>query len=113
MYDEDDEVDDLNEDNIYDLNYLAEYGVDSAMISDQRWEDILAVRSIKAANPEYPHILKVINYTPSGLQEQEEWLRENCREAWKRIGWNSSCSYTVAIGFASHVDAILYRLRWH
>lgn len=103
--DEDEESDDLND--------LAEYGVDSAIISDQKWEDFLAILKIKEKNPELPHILKVVRYTPANLLEQKEWLAENCRAYFKQLGWHSACSYTVAIGFVSHVDAILYRLRWH
>ncbi len=106
--DEDEEEDEITD----DLNEMAEYGVDSALISDQKWEDLIAFNGIRARYS-YPHILKVINYTPRSLQEQEEWLAENCREKWERIGWSSGCSYTVALGFKNHIDAVMYRLRWN
>jgi hypothetical protein len=109
---EEDDDEEYTEENTPDLNYLAEYGVDSVLISDQNWEDKLAIMNIRSKYP-YPHILKVINYTPATLKDQEEWLTENCRAEWKRIGWQASCAYTVAIGFTNHIDAVLYRLRWN
>lgn len=84
---------------------------DGTLLTDDIWEDRLAFNGIRAKYPDQ-YIMKVVRYGSSTFGELEEWCQDNCRDQWKKIGWSSGCSYTVAIVFWSHVDAIIYRMRW-
>lgn len=111
--DEWEDEEDEDEDEDYDPldDYDSEYGYEGTLVDDDVWEDRLKYNGIRAKYPDQ-HIMKVIGYTGHNFVELDEWLKDNCRQPYKRIGWASGCSTTVAVVFWDTTDAILYRMRW-
>lgn len=104
---EDDE--DVYEDGLDDVG--TEYGYNGTLVEDDVWEDHLKYQGIRDKFPTQ-HILKVSGYTGRNFSELDEWLSENCRAEYRRVGWSSGCSTTVAVVFWNHIDAVLYRMTW-
>jgi hypothetical protein len=107
---DDDEDEDLDLDHGLD-EVGTDYGYEGTLIDDDVWEDRLKYNGIRAKFPTQ-HIMKVIGYSGRSFLELDEWLEENCRDQYKRIGWASGCSTTVAVVFWDSTDAVLYRMRW-
>jgi len=80
-------------------------------LEDDDWEDQSAIADLQAKHEGW-YITKLNRYTPRILADIEEWCSTNCRGEWKKAGWHSGCSYTVALCFAEKSDAVFYRLRW-
>lgn len=79
---------------------------------DDDWEDKEALARIRSKIPPEWHLVKMLRYTPALMREVDEWLAENCRGEWKKHGWSTGCSYSVAISFSTLPDAVLFKLRW-
>jgi hypothetical protein len=107
--DEDEDEDEEWEDPLDPVG--TEYGYEGSLVDDDVFEDRLKYAGIRNQYPTQ-HILKVIRYTGRSFVELDEWLKENCRGTYKRIGWASGCSTTVAVVFWDTTDAVLYRMRW-
>jgi hypothetical protein len=106
--DEDDDEDEY-EDGLDEVG--SEYGYEGTLIDDDVWEDALKFKGIRDKFPTQ-HIMKVVGYTGRNFVELDEWLKENTRQEYRRVGWASGCSTTVAVVFWDATDAILYRMRW-
>ncbi|MFP5432709.1 MAG: hypothetical protein ACLGIM_06265 [Alphaproteobacteria bacterium] len=85
---------------------------DEDFLGEDEWEDLYGFQHAKAKLPENWHLIKVENFQGQTLAEMDEWLSENCRWEYRRVGWSSGCAYTVAVGFEHHRDAVHFRLRW-
>lgn len=84
---------------------------EGTLLPEDMWEDTLAINGIREKYPDQ-YIMKVIGYRETTFGEIQEWLEDNCRGKWVKHGWSGYCSYTVAVIFWDHTDAILYRMRW-
>ena len=110
--DEDDEFDDLDP-----WVSTDDYGyADATIIGTDTWEDQAGLAELKAylKLPEDWFLVKVVNFGRAGrtLKEMEEWLAENCLKPYRRVGWSSSCSTKVAVGFSDPNEAFFFKLRW-
>lgn len=82
------------------------------MLGEDDWEDKPGYQALKAAMPKGWSMVKVVNFTTNKLSEIEAWLAQECRAAYKRVGFRSGCSYNVAVQFEDGVDAIMFKMRW-
>lgn len=73
------------------------------------WEDTQAIAAERAKLPGW-FFMKIEGYVPQTFPKIEKWCLENCTHDFKKIGWHSGCSYTVAIAFEHWQDAMLYKL---
>jgi hypothetical protein len=85
---------------------------DDYLFEDDDWEVSEFPENIKQQYPGY-YCLKITNFNSSTLSDILEWCKSNMtRGEWKRVGWNSDCSYSVGIVAENNIDASLFKLRW-
>lgn len=82
------------------------------LLSDDDWEDREAIEQIKRRMPAGWHLIKVVNFNYRTLSEIDDWCRQYSTGDFKRVGWNSGCSYTVGVMFAEDCDAVYFSFRW-
>lgn len=80
--------------------------------ADEDWDDSVMLPNILKNHPEFEHILRIRAFSATTLRDIDEWLSDNCREAYKRIGWSAGCSSSVGVLFSDITDALLFKLRW-
>ena len=95
-----------------DTDELDDGDDESELMTDDSWEDHPGFIALKAKMPAGWHIVKIINYTYALLQEIDQWLKNECRAKYKRVGFSSGCSTKVAVEFEDLVDATMFKLRW-
>lgn len=81
-------------------------------IGDDEWEDGPAVERIMAELGPGWYVVKVTNFTENTLADIDEWCKANCQAPFKEVGWDSGCSYTVAVALSNHTDAVMFKLTW-
>lgn len=106
----------IDEDNIDDDDdfdaYDDEDDYDYELLNEDEWEDHPGYQRIKAAMPPGWYIVKLINFSWRDMAEMDQWCADNCRAAYKRVGFTSGCSTKVAVQFEDLVDATYFKLRW-
>lgn len=89
-----------------------DYEEDDYLYNEDEWEDDDFPLNLKEQYAGY-HLLKIVNFNGSTLDEVKAWLVENCtRGDFKQVGWYSSCAYSVGVVIQHPVDAMMFRLRW-
>lgn len=73
------------------------------------WEDTKAIAAERSKLPGW-FFMKIEGYVPTTFPKIEKWCKENCAHRWRKVGWSSGCSYTVAVAFEHWQDAMLYKL---
>jgi uncharacterized protein YggL (DUF469 family) len=77
-----------------------------------KWEDIPEFQRIRKAMPAGWLMVKMVNFTHSSMSEIDQWLKTQPVKKFKKIGFTTGCSYSVAVQFESHVDAVMFKMRW-
>ena len=99
-----------DDDDLDDDDYIDDE--ETELMTDDSWEDHPGFIELKAKMPRGWHIVKIINYTYAMIQEIDQWLKDECRAKYKRVGFSSGCSTKVAVQFEDLVDATMFKLRW-
>lgn len=81
------------------------------MFEEDDWEDEFEYENIKRQYTGWT-IIKLENFTVASLNKCLDWCQSNVSGIFKKIGWNSGCSYTVGIAFQDFSDAAIFKLRW-
>lgn len=86
---------------------------DLASIYDEDdWEDQDFVESIHNKFPNW-YLVKMLGFNASTMTPVEEWCNANVKfGSFKKVGWDSGCSYSVGVVFESSKDAMMFKLRW-
>lgn len=89
--------------------YFEDYG---DLLGEEQWEDHPAARKLYDAMPKGWLMVKVVDWNIRSMSEMEQWLKDNCRANFSKVGFRSGCSYNVAVQFEDVVDATMFKLRW-
>lgn len=100
---DDDDLEDEDEDDDYDYGDL---------LGEDEWEDHPAAKKLYADMPKGWVMVKVVDWNIHRMSSVENWLKDNCRAQFAKVGFRSGCSYNVAVQFEDVVDATMFKLRW-
>lgn len=101
-----DEMFEPNKDGFLDPN------APNALYEEDDWEDGDFNSKIHDQYPGW-FLVKITGFIAKTFIEIEPWLNENVKfGAFKKVGWDSGCSYSVGVVFESSKDAMLFKLRW-
>jgi hypothetical protein len=84
----------------------------SNLFEEDEWEDGDFVESIHKKFPNW-YLVKMLGFSWSTFIPVEEWCKENVKHGeWKKVGWETGCSYSVGVVFSHSRDAMMFKLRW-
>lgn len=82
------------------------------MYEDDIWEDSDFQQSINVKYPGW-YLVKMTGFTAATYDEVEPWLDEHVKFGqYRKVGWDSGCSYSVGVVFEHGRDAMMFKLRW-
>jgi hypothetical protein len=91
---------------------ISEEPENSALFEEDEWEDGDFVATINNQFPGW-YLVKMLGFTWNTFIPVEEWCSENVKHGvWKKVGWETGCSYSVGVVFESPRDAMMFKLRW-